>query len=185
MKEIRIHGRGGQGAVTAAALLAMAAFRDGKEVQAFPFFGVERTGAPVVSFARVDDRPIRLRAQIYEPDYLIVLDPTLPKEIIEKGTGEKTVAVINSKKSVKELGFKFKKAIAVDASGAALEAFGRAIVNTGMLGVFAAFTGEMSLESLKEAIGERFEEKGEKVVKKNEELIERLYKKTEKKMEGA
>lgn len=182
MKEIRIHGRGGQGAVTAAALLAMAAFEDGKEVQAFPFFGVERTGAPVVSFARTDEKPIRLRSQIYSPDYLIVLDPTLPKDIIEQGTDKDTIAVINSKKSAAELGLDFEKVITVDATSAALEAFGRAIVNTGMLGVFAAFTGEMSLDSLKKAIDHKFEGK---VAETNKKLIEKLYDETKKKMEAA
>lgn len=179
MKEIRIHGRGGQGAVTAAALLAMAAFKDGKEVQAFPFFGVERTGAPVVSFARIDDKPIRLRAQIYEPDYLIVLDPTLPKALLEKGTCGDITVVINSKKSVEELGLCFSKAITVDVTGAALEEFGRAIVNTGMLGVFAAFTGEMSLDSLKSAIDDKF---SGKVAEKNKRLIEKIYNETKEKM---
>lgn len=173
---------GGQGAVTAAALLAMAAFKDGKEVQAFPFFGVERTGAPVVSFARIDEKPIRLRSQIYEPDYVVVLDPTLPKEIIEKGTDENTVVVINSKKSVDELGFKFKKAVTVDATSVALETFGRAIVNTGMLGAFAAFTDEMSLDSIKAAIDEKFEG-NEKVAEKNKKVIETLYEQTKKKVE--
>jgi len=77
MKEIRIHGRGGQGSVTAAELLAVAAFADGKFSQAFPAFGVERRGAPVQAFTRMDDTPIRLRSQVYEPDYVIVQDPTL------------------------------------------------------------------------------------------------------------
>jgi len=99
MKEIRIHGRGGQGSVTAAELLAVAAFEDGKYSQAFPAFGVERRGAPVMAFMRLDDKPIRLRSQIYEPDYVIVQDATLV-DVVNVAAGAKPdgFIIINTEK---------------------------------------------------------------------------------------
>ena len=99
MYEVRFHGRGGQGAVTAARLLADAAFREGKDVQSFPIFGVERRGAPVAAFTRMDDKPIDIKTQIYEPDVVIVLDPTLIGVIdVADGLKDNGKIVINSKK---------------------------------------------------------------------------------------
>ena len=130
MIEIRFHGRGGQGAVTAAEILAKAAFKDGKYSQAFPFFGVERRGAPVMAFTRIDSEPINLRYQVYNPDHVIVLDDGLLSAS--------------------------HKVFDVDATGIALEILGVNIVNTIILGYFAKKTGEVSIESLIEVIKETF-----------------------------
>ncbi|RLI42510.1 hypothetical protein DRO59_03900, partial [Candidatus Bathyarchaeota archaeon] len=107
LKEIRIHGRGGQGAVTAAQLLAHAAFLEGKWVQAFPYFGAERRGAPVRAFARISDEPILVHSQVYNPDYIIVLAPKL-QEIVDVTEGLKKdgVIVVNTRKKPEEIGLK-------------------------------------------------------------------------------
>ncbi len=100
LKEIRIHGRGGQGSVTAAELIAVAAFEDGKWSQAFPYFGTERRGAPVTAFARISDQQIRIRSQIYEPDYVIVQDPSLiPAVDVAGGIKDDGLMIINSEKT--------------------------------------------------------------------------------------
>ncbi len=100
MIEVRFHGRGGQGVVTAADILAMAAFYDGKFCQSFPFFGVERRGAPVMAFSRIDDRPVRMRSQIYTPDYVVVQDPTLLEIIdVTSGLKDEGIVIINTEKS--------------------------------------------------------------------------------------
>lgn len=101
MREIRIHGRGGQGSVTATELLAVAAFEDGKYSQAFPAFGVERRGAPVMAFVRLNDKPIRLRSQIYEPDYVIVQDATLVDVVnVAAGARQDGIILINTEKNL-------------------------------------------------------------------------------------
>ena len=133
MHEIRIHGRGGQGAVSAAELLARAAFKDGKYSQAFPYFGVERRGAPVQAFCRIDDRFIRMRQNVYEPDCVIVLDSTLLDVVdVEQGLKENGLVVLNTRKRVDR-----KNVKTIDATSIALETLGRPIVNTVMLGAFA------------------------------------------------
>ncbi len=171
MKEIRFHGRGGQGAVTAADLLAVAAFYDGKYSQAFPFFGVERRGAPVTAFARIDDRYIRIRSQIYEPDYIVVQDPTL-LEVVDVAHGLKPegMAIVNSEKKVR-LNTK-AEVRSIDATRIALEILGAPIVNTAMLGSFAAATNLVSLGSIKKAIEKRF---SEKLAAKNIKAVEVAY----------
>ncbi len=155
MKEIRIHGRGGQGAVTAAELLAVAAFNDGWFVQAFPSFGVERRGAPVTAFVRLDDLPIRLRSQIYSPDYVIVLDDTL-LEVVDVANGIKKdgFVLINSARSPKDFNLK-TKVITIDATNIALNMIGKPIVNTVILGAFEGVVRrELNLDpwSIEEAI---------------------------------
>lgn len=178
MHQIRIHGRGGQGVVTAAELIAMAAFYDGKISQAFPYFGVERTGAPIEAYARVDDSPIRLREQVNEPDIIIVQDPTLLDTIdIARGASQKTLVIINSSKNKNETGIKLpaKNIFIVDATKIAMEKIGRNIVNTTILGAFAKATGLISLRALKKAIEEKFKDKGEEIIKKNIQAIEEAY----------
>ncbi|MFA5558435.1 MAG: 2-oxoacid:acceptor oxidoreductase family protein, partial [Methanofastidiosum sp.] len=109
MIEIRFHGRGGQGAVVASTILADAAFREGKYVQAFPYFGVERRGAPVTSFTRIDKNPIKIRSQVYTPNYIVVLDPTLMEVTeITSGLSEGGVVLINSDKDPKYYNLSFK-----------------------------------------------------------------------------
>ncbi len=158
MKEVRIHGRGGQGSVTAAELLAIAAFEDGKYSQAFPFFGVERRGAPVTAFTRLSDEKIRLRSQIYEPDYVIVQDATLIGAVdVTAGLKPGGIVIVNSEKSTDEIGIDTKIDVrTIDATGIALEIFGRPIVNTTLLGAFAGATGEISIESINKSVLARF-----------------------------
>ena len=180
MHQIRIHGRGGQGVVTAAELIAIAAFYDGKNAQAFPAFGVERSGAPIESFARIDDKPIRIREQISEPDILIVQDPTLiGNPVIERGTNKKTIVIINSSKGKKEINLNLPLAniYLVDAAKIALEKIGKNIANTTILGAFARATGLVSLEALKKAIKEKFKDKGQETIDKNISAIEEAYSK--------
>jgi pyruvate ferredoxin oxidoreductase gamma subunit len=161
MMEIRIHGRGGQGSVTAAEILAQAAFKDGKFSQAFPAFGVERRGAPVQAFTRIADHKIRTRAQIYTPDIIIVQDPTLLDVVdVFGGLSEDGMAILNSGKTREELGITHSaKLTTVDANAIAIEALGRPITNTTMLGAFAGATGVVTIGSLVEVIGERFTDK--------------------------
>jgi len=160
MIEIRIHGRGGQGAVIASKLLASAFFKEGKYVQSFPTFGVERRGAPVAAFVRVDDEPILIRSQIYEPDHIIVLDPTLIEAIdVTQGLREGGWVLINTGRKPEE----FKKlgryrVATVNASGIAvshrLGSKTHPIVNTAILGAFARATGLIRIEPILEAISE-------------------------------
>jgi pyruvate ferredoxin oxidoreductase gamma subunit len=167
MNEIRIHGRGGQGSVTAAELLAQAAFKDGKYSQAFPAFGVERRGAPVQAFCRIDDKKIRTRAQIYFPDIIIVQDSTLLEVVdVFGGLKDDGMAIINTKFEAEDLDIDHPaQIITVDATGLALEHLGRPITNTTMLGAFAGATGLVNIDSLVEMIRERFSGKlGEKNV---------------------
>ncbi len=158
MKEVRIHGRGGQGSVTAAELLAVAAFEDGKYSQAFPFFGVERRGAPVTAFTRLSDKKIRLRSQVYEPDYVIVQDATLIGAVdVTAGLKPGGVVIVNSEKSADEIGLDKQIDVrTIDATGIALEIIGRPIVNTTLLGAFAGATGEISIDSIKNSVLARF-----------------------------
>jgi len=147
MIEIRFHGRGGQGAVTAAEILAKAAFEDGKYCQAFPFFGAERKGAPVMAFTRISDKPIRRRYQVYNPDYVVVLDDTLIEAVdVLSGLKENGKLIINTKNNV-DLGEKVESH-SIDATGIALDILGVPIVNTVMLGAFAKVTGEVTLDSI-------------------------------------
>ncbi len=160
MIEVRIHGRGGQGAVVASKVLATAIFREGRYVQSFPSFGVERRGAPVTAFTRIDDLPIRLRCQIYEPDHLVVLDPTL-LEAIDVTVGLKPGGwiVINSARPPSGFGLPSTYRVAtVDANAIAIRhRLGPAsapIVNTAILGAFARATGLVGLEALCAAVRE-------------------------------
>lgn len=174
MKEIRIHGRGGQGSVTAAELLAVAAFSDGKYSQAFPAFGVERRGAPVQAFTRMNDTPIRLRSQIYEPDYVIVQDPTLIEVVdVSSGLKDDGIIIINTDFEPSEFKFNSKaKIMTVNATKIALDIIGRPIVNTVLLGAFAGATGEINPESIKIAVKHRFPGK---IGDRNAEAIQQAY----------
>lgn len=164
MFEVRIHGRGGQGVVTAAEMLALAAFDEGRYAQAFPSFGSERTGAPVVSFCRIDDREIRTREPIVEPDALIIQDPTLVHQVfVFGGLKPDGYMLINTARSFDELGlgefikrFRRERLLTVPASEIAREHTGRAVANTALLGGFAALAGVISLDAVARAIRERF-----------------------------
>lgn len=159
--QVRIHGRGGQGVVTAAELLSVAAFDGGKFAQAFPSFGSERTGAPVVSFCRIDDKPIRVREPIAEPDALIVQDPTLLHQVaLFDGLRPEGYVLINSSHSFAELGLGELelpgRRMTVPATELAREHLGRPLPNAVLLGAFAAVTGVVSIEAVETAIRDKF-----------------------------
>jgi pyruvate ferredoxin oxidoreductase gamma subunit len=157
MRELRIHGRGGQGSVTAAELIATAAFTAGVYSQAFPAFGVERRGAPVQAFVRFSDEKIRLRSQIYEPDYIIVQDSTLIHDVdVFAGMTTGGIAIINTEKNDKYNLPEGVKLITIDATKIAIEEIGLPITNTTLMGAFAAASGEITLEALEGAIRDRF-----------------------------
>ena len=157
MKELRIHGRGGQGSVTAAELIATAAFAGGVHAQAFPAFGVERSGAPVQAFVRFSNEQIRLRSQVYEPDYIIVQDSTLIRDVnVFAGMSEGGIAIINTEKKGEYALPEGVRLIVIDATQIALEEIGLPITNTTLMGAFAAASGEITLDALKDAIEERF-----------------------------
>jgi len=171
MYEVRFHGRGGQGAVTAANLLAIAAFKGGKYTQSFPFFGVERRGAPVMAFVRMDSKLIKIKQQVYQPDASIVLDPSLLEVIdVTEGMDEEGILVINTKKDAKD--FNFKQHVAtVDATDIAIKhGLGTKtapIVNTAILGAYAKAMelfnkeGKVSLEHIVQAVKEKAPSKKE------------------------
>jgi pyruvate ferredoxin oxidoreductase gamma subunit len=164
MLQIRIHGRGGQGVVTAAEMLSVAAFEQGRHAQAFPSFGSERTGAPVVAFCRIDDREIRLREPILAPDVLIVHDPTLLHQVdVFQGLKPEGYVLINSKRGFDELGlggmaasFRRERLTTVPATEIALRHLGRPMPNAVLLGAFAALTGLITLDAVAHAIRDKF-----------------------------
>ena len=182
LKEIRIHGRGGQGAVTAAQLLAHAAFLEGKWVQAFPYFGAERRGAPVKAFARISDEPILVHSQVYNPDYIIVLTSKLHEVVdVTEGLKKDGVIIMNTRKKPEEIGLKDWRIATVDATDIALEldllVSGLPVVNTSILGAFAKATGEVQLESVLKVIKITWSgSAGEKNAKAAELAYERLIK---------
>lgn len=155
MYEIRLHGRGGQGTVMAANLLARALVEEGKHVVAIPAFGFERRGAPVAAFLRFDDAPIRRMTNIYEPDCVLCIDPTVPRAVrIFDGIRPEATLVQAARRALGELSIPERVARVglCDAVGIALQVFRRPITNTIMLGAFARTTGLVKLESLKEAL---------------------------------
>jgi pyruvate ferredoxin oxidoreductase gamma subunit len=162
--QIRMHGRGGQGVVTAAELLSVAAFEQGRHAQAFPSFGSERTGAPVVAFCRIDERDIRLREPILEPDVLIVQDPTLLHQVdVFQGLKPDGYVLINSRRSFDQLGladvaqrFRRERLITVPATEIALKHLGRPLPNAVLLGGFAALSGLITLDAVAHAIRDKF-----------------------------
>ncbi len=164
MFEVRIHGRGGQGVVTAAEMLSVAAFLEGAHAQAFPSFGSERAGAPVVSFCRISDREIRLREPIIEPDALIIQDPTLLHQVdVFAGLKPDGYILLNTNRSFEELGLgEFIQGRPADrlrtlpATEISLKHLGRPIPNVPLLAGFAALSGLIRLESVHKAISERF-----------------------------
>ncbi len=164
MFQIRIHGRGGQGVVSAAEMLSVAAFLEGRYAQAFPSFGSERMGAPVMAFCRIDDKPIRLREPVLEPDALIIQDPTLLHQVdLFKGLRSTGYILINSKRDFDELGlheyahgFRPSHLCTIPATELALKHVGRAVPNVPMLAGFAAITRAVKLDSVIAAIRDKF-----------------------------
>jgi pyruvate ferredoxin oxidoreductase gamma subunit len=160
MIEIRLHGRGGQGAVTSAELTALAAIEQGKYARAFPSFGPERRGAPVMAFIRVSEKPIRTREKVYNPDIVVVLDPSLLTLVnVSAGLKPGGVVVVNSAKTIEEIrkqtGIKAKLAV-VDATRIAVETMGIPITNTVMLGAMVKATGLLPASALEGPLKERF-----------------------------
>lgn len=162
--QVRIHGRGGQGVVTAAELLSVAAFREGRFAQAFPSFGSERTGAPVVAFCRIADAAIRSHEPITSPDAVIIQDPTLLHQVdVFNGLRENGYLLLNSSRGFEALGlgtfvarFDPDRLRAVPGTEIARETVGRPIANAVLLGSFAALTGVVSIDAVAAAIRERF-----------------------------
>ncbi len=179
MIEIRLHGRGGQGAVTSAELLATAAIQQGKYAQAFPNFGPERRGAPVMAFIRIDDHPIRNRHMIHNPDLVMVLDPSILRLVdVTSGMKEDGILVTNSKHTGdelrEELGFSFKMGT-VNANQIALEELGLPITNTTMLGSLLKANEVIPLDTLIEPLNARFG----RIAEKNINALKRAYQETE------
>ncbi len=162
--QVRIHGRGGQGAVTAAELLSVSAFNGGMHAQAFPSFGSERTGAPVVAFCRIDDSPIRVREPVSEPDALIIQDPTLLHQVdVFAGLDDEGSVLINSNRSPTDLGLEQLLAekpdvllLTVPATELAREHLGRPLPNIALLGGFAAMSAAVTFDAVLAAIAARF-----------------------------
>ncbi len=178
MKEVRIHGRGGQGGVTSAELVATAAIAEGKYAQAFPSFGPERRGAPVAAFIRVSDSQIRTREKVYHPDIVMVLDPSLPALVnVAEGLKDDGIVVLNTELSEDEIRDKFgikSKLAMVDATKIATEELGLPITNTTMLGALLKATGIVDKDALFEALEKRFG----RLAEKNKAALDRAYNET-------
>ncbi|MFB0521986.1 MAG: pyruvate ferredoxin oxidoreductase subunit gamma [Desulfatiglandales bacterium] len=176
MKEIRIHGRGGQGSLVLAQFMAIAALEDGKYGQAFPFLGGggERRGKPIMAFCRLSDRPIRLRSRVNEPDYVIVQDATILRELdVVEGLKDGGMILVNTERDVAELGLKGSfRLFTFSADEIARRILGRPIMNTALLGAFAALTKELTLDATLRAVRSRFPgELGEK----NAQVVRESY----------
>jgi len=178
--EIRWHGRGGQGAVTSAELVAQAAISEGKYAQAFPSFGPERRGAPVLAFVRISSQePIRIRAEINQPDVVVVLDPGLLSIVnVLSGLKENGILIINTKKSFQDIEAQFKtkcKIAKVDATTIAKEILGVPITNTTMVGALIRATSVVELESVVEPLRQRFG----RLAERNINAMRKAYDETE------
>lgn len=182
MKEVRIHGRGGQGSLVLAQFMAIAALEDGKYGQAFPFLGGggERRGKAIMAFCRLSDKPIRIRCKVSSPDYVIVQDPTILEEVnVFEGIKEGGKILINTEKDASALGLKNfgQQVFTASAEDLARKILGRPIMNTALLGTFAGLTGELTLAAALNAVKKKFPgELGEKNVR----LVEECYRQTEK-----
>ena len=176
MLELRIHGRGGQGAVTSAELLALALISESKYALAFPSFGPERRGAPVLAFVKTDDQHVKIRTEVKQPDIVVVLDAGLLDIVdISSGLKEKGVIIANSRKTPEEMKSNFDNkwmVATIDATAIAREVIGVPIVNTTMLGAIAKVTNMVRLDSLEEPLKHRF---GEEAGKRNIEACKRAY----------
>lgn len=176
MKEVKIFARAGQGAITTAAILGEALFYEGLYAYAFPHFGAARMGAPMNAFLRFDKNPVRTRSQIYEPDYIIVIDPTLlHSENCFEGLKKNGVAIVAVREG-KEITSPNKeiKLVTLEAERIAQEIIGKPFSNTVLLGAFSKATGEVKLESILKAVEKRFREKPE-VLEKNLEAVRKGY----------
>jgi 2-oxoacid:acceptor oxidoreductase gamma subunit (pyruvate/2-ketoisovalerate family) len=176
--EFRWHGRGGQGAWTASELLARTALKEGKYIQSFPEFGPERMGAPVAAFTRISTKPIRIHCAVYEPDVVVVLDPTLLKTVpVASGLIETGTIIINSTKSPDKVREQLKTNIGtlwvIPATEIALNILGLPITNTALLGTVAKATNIVSLETIEQTVNDRFRTD---LAEKNFAVIKKAYK---------
>jgi len=181
LTEIRWHGRGGQGAKTAALLLAGAALDEGKYIQGFPEYGPERMGAPMQSFTRISEDPITIHSHVTSPDAVVVLDFTLLEMVdVTKGLPEEGVILVNTSRSPQEvkkkLGLKKAKVFTVDATSIAMETMGRNLPNTPMLGALIKATSLLKIDTVISNIEKKLGEKySSKVVEGNVKAIKRSY----------
>ena len=175
--EVRFHGRGGQGAWTASLLLAQAGLNEQKNIQSFPAFGPERAGAPITAFTRISDEQIQIHSSVYEPDVVVVLDPTLLGPAVADGIHKDTKLIVNTSNSAEEvlktLGLEGIETWTVDATTLAIDVLGRPITNTAMLGSVVKATGVVKLDSIIDVVKARFEGK---ISELNAQLVERAYK---------
>ena len=177
LHEVRWHGRAGQGVITSSRLLAQAALLEGKYVQAFPEFGPERLGAPISGFTRISDEVIETRSQIYNPEFVVVLDPSLLATVnVTRGLLEDGKVILNSPKRSTEMASKLSldqsRVRTIDATHLAMEIAKRPIVNTAMLGALARVAPLAALKSIEKAIKDRFPGS---LGEQNVELIRRVY----------
>ena len=180
MYEIRWHGRGGQGVVTASEILASAALKENKYIQSFPDFGPERMGAPVKAFTRIDDKTINIHSQIYEPDAVVVLDPTLLGIVnVSEGLKKNGVLIVNTKESKEEIRKKTGfpgKIFVVDATGIALETIGKPLANVCSIGALSKVSGVVKKENIIKTVHEIMSMKfPEKIVKGNVDAANRGF----------
>ncbi len=180
MVEIRWHARGGQGAKTAATLVAAVALEEGKYGQGFPDYGPERMGAPIRGYTRISEKPIRQHSAIYNPDVVVILDPTLLDTIdVCEGLAEGGAVLINSGKAPAELraslGVEHGKIYTIDASQIAIDEIGRNIPNTPMMGALVKIMPLIKLDTIIADVKKKFGSKGEKIVEGNKRAIERAY----------
>ena len=175
--EIRFHGRGGQGAWTASLLLAQAALLEKKQIQSFPAFGPERAGAPMLAYTRISDKPIQIHSMVYEPDMVVVLDPTLLGSAVIEGLKSSTKLVVNTDEKPydvkKKLGLEKEEVWTIDATSLAIKILGQPITNTALLGAVVRASGAVKLESVIAVVKERFQGK---IRDLNTEVVETAYK---------
>ncbi len=174
MKEIRLHGRGGLGTVKAAEALVYAAVMEGKYGNSIPFFGFERQGAPVTSFVRINDEPIRPKNRVYNPDIVLVLEPTIMNAVdVFEGINEDAIFIVNTTQDIESLNIpkNVTKVAVVDATSIAIDLLGKAITNTVMLGAFVKATGLVSLDRIGEKVEELWGKKNRQAVIKGFEEV--------------
>ncbi len=175
MKEIRLHGRGGLGCVKAAEVLVYAAVKEGKYGNSIPFFGFERQGAPVTAFLKISEEPIRAKNRVYNPDIVVVLDPTIMNAVnVFEGMREGGLLVLNTKQSKDDFRVpsKVKTLALVDATAISLELLGKPITNTVMLGAFCKASGIVGLDYVAEKVAELWGEKNVEALKRGYEAVE-------------
>jgi 2-oxoacid:acceptor oxidoreductase gamma subunit (pyruvate/2-ketoisovalerate family) len=174
--EIRFHGRGGQGAWTASLLLAQAGLLEGKQIQSFPAFGPERAGAPMTAYTRISEKPIQIHSSVYEPDMVVVLDPTLLGPSVTEGLKPSSKVVVNTTETPAEVKKKLRvvnETWVVDATGMAMRIMSINITNTAVLGVVVKASGAVKLDSVLAVVKERFQGK---VQEQNLKVVEAAYK---------